>query len=142
MAPSRGDILNQRLLKAIVVLQSLVIVGVLNWFLIESQTNPSMGLWLSQNFPTGTFLLNGPVVIGFSALLLGSVTIWLMSGWKKRGRLRGKQIVGVPQKSSGPTLEEESLSAGQRDSGRRPRSTLLRLFYYVRPNWAYAVATG
>ncbi len=134
--------LKQRLYKAIVVFQSLIIVGLLNWLLIESQSNPFMGLWFSQNFPIGTVLLKGPVVIGFSVLLLGSVTIWLRSGWKKRILVRGKLILGLPQTSSGPTLDEESLTAGQRDSGRRPRSTLLRLLYYLRPNWAYSVATG
>ena len=131
------------LYKIVIVSESLIIVGLLNWLYFEGQSNPFMRLWYSQNFPMGAVIFDAPIVVGLSFAILVSVVIWLTgSEWKKAITPRRDSTVGMLQTSTSPLKDWGSLTAKRTDSGRNPRSVLPRLFSYLRPSWVYVVLVG
>ena len=72
---SKESIAGPYLISGLLIGQAILIIAFLFWLRSQSQANPFMEKWLSQNFPAGLFLLSDPVVLGISALLLGGVAV-------------------------------------------------------------------
>ena len=59
-----------RLREALIDIQTIVIVGLLYWLLLEEQANTFLRTWLSDNFPLGLYFLSPLMVAAISGALL------------------------------------------------------------------------
>ncbi len=69
---------NQRLSSAIIGIQALVIVGLLYWLLRESQANPFMRAWISQNTPALSLVLNESVLLTAMGAVMAFTGLWFL----------------------------------------------------------------
>lgn len=124
----------RRLTKILLVSNTIVIALLLQGVFIESQANPFMGLWISENYPFLLFLLDQRIVSAISGVMLGGIVLWVsFLAWRAKPRRLGL-------KSRSRKIEETVPTApGSRE---KSRSTFVRLLSYLRPNWHYAVAIG
>jgi len=69
---------NQRLSSAIIISQALVIVGFLYWLVRESDANPFLGQWISQNLPPLSLVLNEAGLFIAMGSVLAIAGLWLL----------------------------------------------------------------
>lgn len=70
--------MNRRLASAIVLAQTLTIVGLLYWLVRESEANPFLGLWASQNLPFLGVVLNQVVLFIAMGTVFVVTGVWIL----------------------------------------------------------------
>jgi hypothetical protein len=91
---------NQRLSSAIIISQALVIVGLLYWLVRESDANPFLGEWISQNIPTLSLVLNEVVLFIGMGTVLAIAGVWILLS---EGRLELRPGQPAPPKRTPST---------------------------------------
>ncbi len=83
--------MSKRVTEILIVIHAFALAGLLYVFFLESQANPFMGIWFSENLPWASILLNGWALAGFIAAVLAGVTYFVLRlelGIKKVGEIR------------------------------------------------------
>lgn len=97
---------SRRVTEVFVVLEAILIVGLLSWLVHESETNPYLDTWLSENLPVGALLVNRWVAFAISGALFSAIVVLIIKV-EREGESRGvetpleKPIGRTPLESKG-----------------------------------------